>query len=434
MKANPYKKKRINIHTLGCSKNVYDSEYLMGLLKSGHLEVVHEQEPEKDDVVVVNTCGFIRDAKEESINTILEFAGLKNDGEISELNVIGCLSERYKEDLTKELPEVDRFFGVNNFEQIVEHFGVDYKHSLLGERQLTTPSHYTYLKISDGCNRKCSFCAIPLIKGFHISRPLEHVVSEAALLSARGVKELILIGQDTTYYGVDLYKKKSLDRLLTELAGTHGIEWIRLQYAYPAGFPLKILPVIRDHENICNYLDMPVQHISDHVLKKMRRAVSAKITMELLEKIKIEVPGIALRTTLIVGHPGETDKEFQKLYDFIEAFQFDRLGVFTYSPEENTFGYNLGDPVPEKVKLERRDAIMELQRGISLEKNQGKVGHSTKVIIDRKEGDYYIGRTEHDTPEVDNEVLVQSATPLTTGSFYQVEITDATEYELMAKY
>lgn len=433
MKTNPYKKKRINLYTLGCAKNVYDSEKLSGQLKAGNLTVVHDAPPKQNDVIVVNTCGFINDAKEESINSILEFVKARESGQVDELFVMGCLSERYKPDLEKEIPEVDRYFGVNELDKILDQFGVNFQKELLGERLLSTPKHYAFLKISDGCNHKCSFCAIPLIKGFNKSTPVEALVAEAEKLASKGVKELILIGQDTTYYGIDLYKEKSIVRLIEELSKVDGIEWIRLQYAYPAGFPTELLDLMNRNPKFCKYIDMPVQHFSDRMLRTMRRGVSNKKLVELLELFRQNVPGIAVRTTLIVGHPGETDDDFDEMLEFVNSYKFDRLGVFKYSHEEGTSAYDLNDDVPDEIKEERYNILMSAQQRVSQKNNEARVGKNYKVIIDRKEGEYFIGRTEYDTPEVDNEVLIKSEKALKQGHFYEVKITEATAYDLMAE-
>lgn len=431
MKSNPYKNKRINLYTLGCAKNVYDSEKLSGQLKANELTVVHEAPIDKNDIIVVNTCGFINDAKEESVNSILEFAKAKEDGDVKELFVMGCLSERYKPDLQKEIPEVDRFFGVNDMDKILKQFGVDYKIELVGERLLSTPKHYAFLKISDGCNHKCSFCAIPLIKGFNKSLKMEDLLTEARKLAQKGVKELVLIGQDTTYYGIDLYGKRKLAELMKSLADIEGIEWLRLQYAYPASFPTEILDVINSHPNICNYIDMPIQHISEKMLRIMRRGVSQKRLVELLNQFRERVDNIAVRSTLVVGHPNETDEDFDELVDFVKEYKFDRLGVFKYSHEEGTSAFELEDNVPEEIKEERLNILMSVQQQISLKKNEEKIGKTFKVLIDKKEGQYWVGRTEFDTPEVDNEVLFPYDENLKIGNFYNVKITEASEYDLI---
>lgn len=425
----------IHVVTLGCSKNLVDSEVLMKQLDANGLKVIHNRASSKADIVIINTCGFIKDAKEESIDTILQYVRAKEKGRLNRVYVMGCLSERYKADLKKEISDVDEYFGSNNIQDIIETLGYDYKANLIGERLLSTPSHFAYLKISEGCDRQCSFCAIPLMRGKHKSKSIENNVSEAKILAASGVKELILIAQDLTYYGVDIYGKQKLAELLTQLADIKGLEWIRLHYAYPANFPKEVLKVMQERPNICNYLDIPFQHISDPVLKKMRRGVSNKHTYELIEMFREKIPNLTLRTTLMTGHPGEGEKEFDELYKFVEKTRFDRLGVFTYSEEEDTFGArNFKNEVSEDVKRSRSESIMELQGSISGELNQLKVGKELKVIIDRKEGEFYIGRTEGDSPEVDNEVLVRSDSILQTGNFYQVKISGSEEYDLYANH
>ena len=422
--------KRINVVTLGCSKNTYDSEVLMGQLEANGKEVVHEGEGE---VVVVNTCGFIANAKEESVNTILEYARKKEEGQIEQLFVTGCLSERYKPDLEKEIAEVDAFFGTRDLPQLLQALGADYKHELIGERRTATPAHYAYLKIAEGCDRPCSFCAIPLMRGKHRSTPKEELVKEAQKLAAKGVKELILIAQDLTYYGLDIYKKRALAELLEMLAQVEGIEWIRLHYAFPTGFPMDVLELMKKEPKICNYLDIPLQHIADSVLKSMRRGTTQEKTTRLLEQFRESVPEMAIRTTLIVGYPGETEEDFQTLYDWVREMRFERLGCFTYSHEEDTHAYNLEDDVPEEVKLERANAIMELQSGISWELNQKHIGKTYRCLIDRKEGNYFVGRTEFDSPEVDNEVLVEASKYfLRIGSFADLTIVSASDFDLQA--
>ncbi len=423
---------KINIVTLGCSKNLVDSENLMGQLNAGGVEVVHNSDDTDAGTVVINTCGFIHDAKEESVETILSFIRAKEAGLIDNVYVMGCLSERYKKDLEKEIKEVDRYFGVNDLDEIVKTLGVDYRKELIGERKLTTPKHYAYLKISEGCDRTCSFCSIPLIRGKHKSRPVEKLLKEAENLASKGVKELILIAQDLSYYGLDLYKKRKLTFLVNELSKINGIEWIRLHYTYPANFPTDILPVMAGNKKVCRYIDIPVQHINDGVLNRMRRASDAKSTIDLLHRFRKEVPGVAIRTTMLVGHPGEGEKEFEELKEFVKEFRFDRLGVFTYSHEEGTYGYeHFKDDVPEKIKQKRADEIMEIQQEISGELNKARQGKKYKVLIDRLEGEFYIGRTEFDSPEVDNEVLIpKDHGKLVLGNFYILEITDATEYDL----
>ena len=421
-------KKKVSIITMGCSKNLYDSEVLSAQLKAGNYDVAHEEE--RADIVVINTCGFIHDAKQESIDTILEYVELKKAGEVEQVVVTGCLSERYKKELPEEIPEADAYFGNRNLKEILDYFKVDYRKELIGERLLATPEHYAYLKISEGCDRACSFCAIPLIRGGHRSQPMEKLVEEAMNLAAKGVKELILIAQDLTYYGLDLYGERKLAELLKKLARVEGIEWIRLHYMYPAGFPEDVLDVIAEEPNICNYLDMPLQHIDEEILKSMRRGVSEKRTKELLEKIKNIIPGVALRSTFIVGYPGETEEKFEKLKNFLKEMQFDRVGVFTYSHEEDTHAFRLKDDVPEEVKEQRREELMQLQEEISLKKNREKIGKTFKVLIDRKYPEGYIGRTEFDSPEVDQEVYIQTEEFFTPGRFIDVRITDAEAFDL----
>lgn len=406
----------------------------MGQLGASAMDVVHEQDTLNSDTVVINTCGFIDNAKQESIDTILNFVEAKERGEIEKVVVMGCLSERFREELESEIPQVDAFYGSNEIPKIVEDLGANYKFELLGERKLTTPSHYAYFKISEGCDRPCSFCAIPIMRGTHVSTPIEQLVNNAKSLAANGTRELILIAQDLTYYGLDIYKDRKLADLLEALSDVEGIDWIRMQYAYPSKFPFDVLPVIQERSNICNYLDMPLQHISDNQLKLMRRGISKRRTMEVLDRIKTEVPDIGLRTTMLVGHPGETDQDFEELLQFVKDYEFDRLGVFTYSHEENTHSHTLEDDVPEDVKEARKDAIMEAQMDISTRKNAAKVGKTFKVLIDRTEGNYFVGRTEYDSPEVDNEVLILANDQyLRIGDFYDVEITDAMEYDLFGK-
>jgi len=414
--------------TLGCSKNVYDSEVLMGQLKAGGKEVVHEKE---GNIVVINTCGFINNAKEESINTILDYVQQKEAGLVDKVFVMGCLSERYKPDLEKEIPDVDQYFGTSELPALLKVLGADYKHELIGERLTTTPKNYAYLKISEGCDRPCSFCAIPLMRGAHISTPIEDLVTEAEKLAAKGVKELILIAQDITYYGLDLYKKRALADLLRALVKVEGIEWIRIHYAFPTGFPMDVLEVMKTEPKICNYLDIPLQHISDKILTSMKRGTTQEKTTKLLNKFHEAVPEMAIRTTLIVGYPGETEEDFQALKDFVKAMRFDRLGCFTYSHEENTTAYELADDVPEDVKLQRANEIMELQSQISWELNQAKVGKVFRCLIDRKEGNYFVGRTEYDSPDVDNEVLIDAKKHyVKIGDFTDVKITEAADYDL----
>lgn len=414
--------------TLGCSKNVYDSEVLMGQLKAGGKEVVHEKE---GNIVVINTCGFINNAKEESINTILDYVQQKEAGLVDKVFVMGCLSERYKPDLEKEIPDVDQYFGTSELPALLKVLGADYKHELIGERLTTTPKNYAYLKISEGCDRPCSFCAIPLMRGAHISTPIDDLVTEAEKLAAKGVKELILIAQDITYYGLDLYKKRALADLLRALVKVEGIEWIRIHYAFPTGFPMDVLEVMKTEPKICNYLDIPLQHISDKILTSMKRGTTQEKTTKLLNKFREAVPEMAIRTTLIVGYPGETEEDFQALKEFVKAMRFDRLGCFTYSHEENTTAYELADDVPEEVKLQRANEIMELQSQISWELNQEKVGKTFRCLIDRKEGNYFVGRTEYDSPDVDNEVLIDAKKHyVKIGDFTDVKITEAADYDL----
>ncbi|CAM3350926.1 30S ribosomal protein S12 methylthiotransferase RimO [Empedobacter stercoris] len=424
-------KKKINVITLGCSKNVYDSEVLMGQLKANGKEVVHEQSGE---IVVINTCGFIDNAKEESIDTILDYVQRKEDGLVEKVFVTGCLSERYKPDLLEQIPDVDQYFGTRELPLLLKALGADYKHELVGERLTTTPRHYAYLKIAEGCDRPCSFCAIPLMRGGNVSRPIEDLVTEATKLAKNGTKELILIAQDLTYYGLDIYKKRELASLLKELVKVEGIEWIRLHYAFPAGFPEDVLDVIREEPKVCNYLDIPLQHISTNILKSMRRGTTKEKTNALLEAFRSKVPGMTIRTTLICGYPGETEEDFQEMKEWVQAQKFDRLGCFTYSHEENTHAYNLMDDVPEEVKQQRVEEIMEIQSQISYDLNQEKIGQTFRVLIDRKEGDNFIGRSEHDSPDVDNEILISAVdTYLPIGDFVNVEIIEAYEFDLIGK-
>lgn len=428
MRTRSIKKNTINVVTLGCSKNVYDSEVLMGQLKAGGKNVVHEQE---GNIVVINTCGFINNAKEESINTILEYVQQKEAGLIDKVFVMGCLSERYKPDLEKEIPDVDQYFGTSELPALLKVLGADYKHELIGERLTTTPKNYAYLKISEGCDRPCSFCAIPLMRGAHISTPIEALVTEAEKLAAKGVKELILIAQDITYYGLDLYKKRALADLLRALVKVEGIEWIRIHYAFPTGFPMDVIEVMKEEPKICNYLDIPLQHISDPILASMKRGTTQEKTTKLLKKFREAMPEMAIRTTLIVGYPGETEADFEALKSFVQEMRFDRLGCFTYSHEENTTAYELEDDVPEEVKLARANEIMEIQSQISWELNQEKVGKTFRCLIDRKEGNYFVGRTEYDSPDVDNEVLIDAKKHyVKIGDFVEVKIIDATDYDL----
>ncbi|WP_407480421.1 30S ribosomal protein S12 methylthiotransferase RimO [Elizabethkingia miricola] len=428
MRTKSSNKKKINIVTLGCSKNVYDSEVLMGQLKANGKEVVHE---DKGDIVVINTCGFIDNAKEESINTILEYVDLKNQGAVEKVFVTGCLSERYKPDLIREIPDVDQYFGTRDLPILLKHLGADYRHELVGERLTTTPRHYAYLKISEGCDRPCTFCAIPLMRGNHISTPIENLVKEAENLAKNGVKELILIAQDLTFYGLDIYKKRALGDLLKELVKVEGIEWIRLHYAFPTGFPEDVLEIIKEEPKICNYIDIPLQHINNDVLKRMKRGTTFEKTNALLDKFREKVPGMAIRTTLIVGFPGETEEHFEELKNWVRDQRFDRLGCFTYSHEENTGAFIYEDDVPAEVKERRVEEIMEVQQQISYEINQKKVGKTFKCLFDRKEGNYFIGRTEFDSPDVDNTVLVPAEnTYISVGEFVNVKITSADDFDL----
>jgi ribosomal protein S12 methylthiotransferase len=428
MRTKSLKKNKINVITLGCSKNTYDSEVLMGQLKASGKDVVHEQE---GNIVVINTCGFINNAKEESINTILEYVDKKENGIVDKVFVTGCLSERYRPDLEKEIPNVDQYFGTTDLPLLLKTLGADYKHELLGERLTTTPKNYAYLKIAEGCDRPCSFCAIPIMRGKHISQSIEKLVKEAEGLAKNGVKELILIAQDLTYYGLDLYKKRNLSELLENLVKVEGIEWIRLHYAFPTGFPMDVLELMKREPKICNYIDIPLQHISDNILKSMRRGTTKEKTTKLLKDFRAAVPGMTIRTTLIVGYPGETQEDFEIMRDWVQEMKFERLGCFTYSHEENTHAYLLDDNVPEEVKQARAAEIMDIQSQISWDLNQEKVGQTFKCIIDRKEGQYFIGRTEFDSPDVDNEVLIDASKfYVKTGDFINVKIIDATEFDL----
>ncbi|MBQ0735706.1 30S ribosomal protein S12 methylthiotransferase RimO [Aquimarina celericrescens] len=428
MRTKTLKKNKINVVTLGCSKNVYDSEVLMGQLRANNNEVVHEEE---GNIVVINTCGFIANAKEESVNTILEYVQKKEEGAVDKVFVTGCLSERYKPDLEEEIPDVDQYFGTTELPGLLKALGADYKHELIGERLTTTPKNYAYLKIAEGCDRPCSFCAIPLMRGKHKSTPIEELVIEAEKLAADGVKELILIAQDLTYYGLDLYKERKLADLLKALVKVDGIEWIRLHYAFPTGFPMDVLEVMKQEPKICNYIDIPLQHISDSILKSMRRGTTKAKTTKLLEAFREAVPEMAIRTTLIVGYPGETQEDFETLRDWVKEMRFERLGCFTYSHEENTHAFNLEDDLPEEVKMQRANDIMEIQSQISWELNQEKIGQEFKVVIDRKEGNYFVGRTEFDSPDVDNEVLIDASKfYLKTGEFTSVKIYEAEDFDL----
>jgi len=430
MKTKGIVKNKVNIVTLGCSKNLVDSEVLYTQLKGNGFDVAHESKKDNSQIVVINTCGFIDNAKEESINTILRYADAKAAGIVDKVYVTGCLSHRYKDELSVEIPSVDAWFGTNELPRLLKTLKADYKHELVGERLLTTPAHYAYLKIAEGCDRPCSFCAIPIMRGVHVSRSIEELVKEAKSLAKRGTKELILIAQDLTYYGLDIYKKRNLSDLLAQLSDVEGIEWIRLQYAYPAGFPMDILDVMNERSNICKYLDMPLQSGSSEILKSMRRGITREKTEALIHTIREKVPGIALRTTLIVGHPGETEALFDETYEFVEKMRFDRLGAFQYSHEDNTHSYTMEDNIPAEIKQERADAIMEIQQGISYELNQQKIGNTYKVLFDRKEGGHFIGRTEFDSPEVDNEVLVSAKQYVRLGDYAHVKITSAEEFDL----
>ena len=428
MRTKSIKKNKINVVTLGCSKNVYDSEVLMGQLKASGKEVVHE---EKGNIVVINTCGFIERAKEESINTILEYVQKKEQGKVDKVFVTGCLSERYKPDLEKEIPDVDKYFGTTELPSLLKALGADYKHELIGERLTTTPKSYAYLKVSEGCDRPCSFCAIPLMRGKHKSTSIEDLVTEAEKLAKKGIKELILIAQDVTYYGLDLYGERKLADLLRALVKVEGIEWIRIHYAFPTGFPLDVLEVIKSEPKICKYIDIPLQHIADPILKSMKRGTTKAKTMRLLEDFRRAIPEIAIRTTLIVGYPSETQADFEELKDFVKQMRFERLGCFTYSHEENTSAYVLKDDIPEEIKQQRANEIMEIQSQISWELNQQKIGKTFKCLIDRKEGGYFVGRTEYDSPDVDNEVLIDAMKHyVKIGDFVHIKITDATDFDM----
>jgi ribosomal protein S12 methylthiotransferase len=431
MKARTLKADKVNVITLGCSKNLVDSENLITQLRGNDFDVVHDSQDEDANVIIINTCGFIDLAKQESIDTILEYAEVKKAGGIEKLFVTGCLSQRYKEDLELEIPEVDAYFGTLELPGLLAKLNADYKHELVGERLITTPMHYAYLKISEGCNRTCSFCAIPLMRGGHVSRPIEELVKEARSLARRGVKEIMLIAQELTYYGLDIYKKRDLPRLLHALADVEGIEWIRLHYAYPSKFPLEILDAIAERPEICNYLDMPLQHASNSVLERMRRQITQEETIELIEQARLRIPNLTLRTTMLVGYPQESDREFQELCDFVQKMEFDRMGVFQYSHEESTRAYDVDDDIPAEVKADRANALMEIQQTISTRKNAEKVGKTFKTLFDRKEGGYFVGRTEGDSPEVDNEVLVDAKKHFVRiGDFAEVRITEATEYDI----
>ncbi|MBX2958476.1 MAG: 30S ribosomal protein S12 methylthiotransferase RimO [Flavobacteriales bacterium] len=431
MKTKTLKKNKVNVITLGCSKNLFDSEVTMTQLKANGFEVEHESEQNDSSIVIINTCGFIDNAKQESIDTILEYAQAKKDGLLDKLYVTGCLSERYKDNLETEIKEVDAFFGTRELPKLLKTLNADYKHELIGERIITTPSHYAYLKISEGCDRPCSFCAIPLMRGKHLSTPIEQLVEQAKNLAKQGVKELILIAQELTFYGLDIYKERKLSALLEELCKVEGIEWIRLHYAYPTGFPMDVIETMKNNPKICNYLDIPLQHAANNMLKAMRRGTTRENTTQLVNDIRALIPNIAIRTTFIVGFPGETKADIEEMKDWVKEMNFDRLGVFTYSHEENTHAFGLKDDVPEKEKQRRAAEVMELQQGISLALNESKIGKTFKVLFDRVEGDYFVGRTEFDSPEVDNEVLVEKATNFARiGDFAIVKITGADDFDL----
>lgn len=433
MQTKSRKKQKVNVITLGCSKNTVDSEVMMGQLSHGGIDVVHESQKDDFDVVIINTCGFIDKAKEESIDTILQFAEAKNKGWIEKLYVTGCLSQRYKENLEEEIKEVDGYFGTMDLPLLLNRFEVDYKKELIGERVLSMDTHSAYLKISEGCNRKCAFCAIPLMRGLHKSRTIESLVEETKNLAKKGVKEIILIAQELTYYGLDIYKRKALVELIQALSVVEGVEWIRLHYAYPAQFPYEILDEIRDNPKVCKYLDIPIQHVSDKVLKDMKRNTTKQYTVDLIHKIREVVPNIAVRTTLLTGFPTESQEDFQELVDFIQEMKFDRLGVFTYSHEENTGAYKYEDGITEEEKIRRQQLLMEIQSDISYELNQAKIGQTYKVLIDKIEGGNYIGRSEFDSPEVDNEVIIHTEKHLRLGDFVQAKIISATEFDLEAE-
>ena len=434
MKTKGRKKDKVNIVTLGCSKNLVDSEVLLTQLKGNRIAATHEASQDDANIVVVNTCGFIDNAKQESIDTILRYADAKQDGVIEKLYVTGCLSQRYKDDLEQEIPEVDAFFGTLELPLLLKRLNATYRHELVGERITTTARHFAYLKIAEGCDRPCSFCAIPLMRGRHVSKPMEDLVKEAQALARNGTKELLLIAQDSTYYGLDLYRKRNLAELMQRLSDVEGVEWIRLHYAFPAGFPADVLKVMAERSNICNYLDMPLQHGSTDMLRRMRRGITREKTERLIDTIRTKVPGVALRTTLIAGHPGETEADFDSMLEFVEQTRFDRLGIFTYSHEEGTHAYGMPDDVPEEVKHERANRVMDAQQHISEELNQAKIGQTLKVLIDRKEGGHFIGRTEADSPEVDNEVIIPAQNHyLRLGDFAMITITDASEFDLVGE-
>ncbi len=435
MKTKTLKKNKVNVITLGCSKNLVDSEVLMGQLKANKFDVEHEGESDDHQIVIINTCGFVDNAKQESIDTILRYVEAKKQGAVEKVYVTGCLSERYKKDLEVEIPEVDAYFGTRELPKILKTLKADYKQELVGERLLTTPQHFAYFKISEGCDRPCSFCAIPLMRGTHVSVPIGELVSRAKSLAAKGTRELLMIAQDLTYYGLDIYKKRELAHLISKVSEVEGIDWIRLHYAFPSGFPMEVLDVMKEKANVCKYLDMPLQHITDNMLTSMRRGITKQKTIDLVNKIRDKVPGIALRTTLIAGYPGETEKDHEEMLRWVEETRFERLGIFTYSHEENTHAHLLKDDVSEKIKRKRADAVMAVQQEISMQLNQQKVGQDFKVLIDRKEGEYYVGRTEFDSPDVDNEVLIKvdSETYLRIGDFTDVNIYEASDFDLYGK-
>lgn len=432
MKTKTLKKNKVNVVTLGCSKNLVDSEVLMGQLKANKFDVEHEGTSDDHQIVIINTCGFVDNAKQESIDTILRYVEAKKQGAVEKVYVTGCLSERYKKDLEIEIPEVDAYFGTRELPKILKTLKADYKHELVGERLLTTPFHYAYFKISEGCDRPCSFCAIPLMRGGHVSVEVEELEKRAKTLAAKGTKELLLIAQDLTYYGLDIYKKRELASLLDKLSDVEGIDWLRLHYAFPSGFPMEVLDVMNAKSNVCKYLDMPLQHISDNMLASMRRGITKQKTIDVVNKIRDKVPGIAIRTTLIAGYPGETEKDHEEMLRWVDDSKFERLGIFTYSHEENTHAHLLKDDVSEKIKRKRADAVMALQQEISYKLNQEKIGNTYKILVDRKEGEYFIGRTEFDSPDVDNEVLVKAddTTYMRIGDFAKVKITEASDFDL----
>ncbi len=435
MKTKTLKRNKVNVITMGCSKNLVDSEVLMGQLKANKFDVEHESEQNDHQIIIINTCGFVESAKQESIDTILKFIEEKKNGNVEKVYVTGCLSERYKTDLEKEIPEVDAYFGTRELPKMLKTLKADYKHELVGERLLTTPQHYAYFKISEGCDRPCSFCAIPLMRGNHISEPIENLVKRAKELAAKGTKELLLIAQDLTYYGLDIYKKRELAKLIDKLSEVEGIEWIRLHYAFPSGFPMEVLDVMKNKPNVCNYLDMPLQHISDNMLKSMRRGITKQKTIDTVNQIRDTIPNIAIRTTLIAGYPGETEQDHEEMLHWVKNTRFERLGIFTYSHEENTHAFNLKDDVSEKLKRKRADEVMKIQQEISYQLNQQKIGKIFKVLIDKKEGDYFVGRTEFDSPDVDNEVLIKATNNLylSRGSFVNTKIISATDFDLYAE-